>query len=84
MDWDKPEVQTKQADYNVLHHKVFSTDDGKKLLQFWIDEFLIDMPVAKAGLDASYAFQREGQNMFIRSIISRSKAGLNYLKGVTK
>jgi hypothetical protein len=84
MDWEKPVVNIKQADYNVLHHKVFSSDDGQKLLQFWIQEFLIDMPVAKAGIDPSFAFQREGQNMFVRSIMTRKAAGLKYLKGETK
>ena len=84
MDWQKPEIKTTQAEYNILHHQVFSTEHGEKLLQYWVQEFLIDMPVAKAGLDPSHAFQREGQNMFIRSIMTRKKAGLQYLKGDTK
>lgn len=84
MDWQKPEVQTKQSDLNVLVHQVFSTEAGEKLLEIWIDEFLIKNPVAKAGLDPSFAFQREGQNQFLRTIMERKLAGLKYLKGETK
>lgn len=52
-----------------LTYNVFETAQGKKLLEYWIENNLM-APVAHPNYSESYARFIEGQNNFIRSIIT--------------
>jgi len=71
-----------QNEFNKLHVRVFSTEDGKKLLEQYRTD-LIDNPsfVPEMGFEngASLGFYREGQNSIIRQMCIRLKKGLEIL-----
>lgn len=68
-----------QNEFNKLHVRVFTTDDGKKLLDQYRSE-LIESPsfVPEMGAEngAALGFFREGQNSIIRQMTVRLKKGL--------
>lgn len=71
--------QQGEDEVNKLCHRVFSTEDGKKLLAYFIGHTL-DKPVCMhqygAIQGAAYGFHREGQNSIIREIQTRIKKAL--------
>mgnify|MGYP003658462921 CR=1 FL=1 len=76
MSWEsllapKPAVKQSQAtDLDKLHLRVFSTRDGKKLLQH-LRSTTIEQPTWYPGEDASHGYAREGQNSLVRIIERR-------------
>ncbi len=61
------EAINKQAENNLTYFaiKVFSTEDGKRLLEELKKEFLLDH-VAPPGCHEHYPYYREGQNDIIK------------------
>lgn len=69
---DIRDVSQKRDDTNRLVLRVFSTEDGEKLLD-WLKSIYVDVPVAVPGTDPSYAFFAEGQRNVVRDILHRIK-----------
>lgn len=57
---------------DLLVTRVFSTDDGVKLLE-WLRATTIDQPTWYPGEDPSHGFAREGQNSLVRELERRIK-----------
>lgn len=78
MSWDDLETQNNDIrdnsqardDVDRLVLKVFSTEDGDKLLA-WLRQIYVDVPVAAPGTDPSFAYFAEGQRNVVRDIIAR-------------
>lgn len=69
------EIKQKGAGDNeidLLVTRVFSTDDGAKLLE-WLRATTIDQPTWYPGEDPSHGFAREGQNSLVRELERRIK-----------
>ena len=64
---DIREVDQKREDLSRLTLRVFSTEDGQKLLQ-WMRDMYVNVPIAVPGTDPSYAFFAEGQRTVVRDI----------------
>lgn len=60
-------AEQKKDDLERLTLRVFSTEDGKKLLE-WLRQMYVDVPVAVPGTDPSHAFFAEGQRTVVREI----------------
>ena len=63
-------VAEANEDLDRLALRVFSNDDGQKLLA-WLRQTVLEQPVALPGSDSSYAYYREGQNSIVRDIEAR-------------
>lgn len=63
-------------DVDVLFFKVFSTDDGRRLLNI-LDNATIGQPSWTPGADASHGYMREGQNSIVREIHNRIRRAQN-------
>lgn len=63
-------------DVDVLFFKVFSTDDGRRLLNV-LDNATIGQPSWTPGADASHGYMREGQNSIVREIHNRIRRAQN-------
>jgi hypothetical protein len=64
---DIREVDQKREDLARLTLRVFSSEDGQKLLQ-WLRDMYVNVPIAVPGTDPSYAFFAEGQRTVVRDI----------------
>lgn len=71
LDWDKkqpPEPKFEAQDDLAEHVKrVFQTESGQKLMEFWEKKYL-NAQVAPFNQPASFAYLREGQNMIVREV----------------
>tara|TARA_R100000234_G_scaffold98035_1_gene66473 strand:+ start:6132 stop:6392 length:261 start_codon:yes stop_codon:yes gene_type:complete len=84
MSWDELTITDEQEldsptysdpqEMNRLFFKVFSTEDGDKVLNYMI-AMTLDQPCFIPGESASYGYCREGQNSIVRDIIKRVKRG---------
>lgn len=81
MSWDELEaigqntddiraVEQKRDDLSRLTFRVFSSEDGQKLLE-WMREMYVNVPVAVPGTDPSHAYFAEGQRTVVRTIEAR-------------
>ena len=57
-------------DHNKLVLRVFGSEDGLKLLN-WFKAAYLDQSVDIPGSDSSHAYFREGQNSVVRDIFNR-------------
>ena len=64
---DIREVDQKREDLARLTLRVFSSEDGQKLLQ-WLKDMYVNVPIAVPGTDPSHAFFAEGQRTVVRDI----------------
>jgi hypothetical protein len=64
---DVRDVAQAREDLDRLALRVFGTEDGQKLLA-WLNQTVLQQPVALPGSDSSYAYYREGQNSIVRDI----------------
>ena len=64
---DIREVDQKREDLARLTLRVFSSEDGQKLLQ-WLQLMYVNVPLAVPGTDPSHAFFAEGQRTVVRDI----------------
>ena len=69
---DIREVDQKREDLARLTLRVFSSEDGQKLLQ-WLQHMYVNVPIAVPGTDPSHAFFAEGQRTVVRDIEVRIK-----------
>ena len=69
---DIREVDQKREDLARLTLRVFSSEDGQKLLQ-WLQLMYVNVPIAMPGTDPSHAFFAEGQRTVVRDIEARIK-----------
>lgn len=67
---DIRDVKQQREDLARLCLRVFSTEDGQKLLD-WLQQIYVDVPVAVPGADPSFAFFADGQRTVIRDLIAR-------------
>lgn len=67
---DLRDAQQVRDDLNRLVLRVFTAEDGVKLLE-WLEQAYVDVPVAVPGADPSYAFFAEGQRSVVRDIKAR-------------
>jgi hypothetical protein len=80
MSWDELEAIGKPADIREVNQqredlarltlRVFSTEDGQKLLQ-WLRDVYVNVPIAVPGTDSSHAYFAEGQRTVVRDIEAR-------------
>ena len=59
-----------QKKIDILFHRVFTSKDGKKILEHLTTRYL-DQPAWVPNADPSYGYAREGQNSIVREIITR-------------
>ena len=75
-----PEIAEKQQvdkdDIDRLYLRVFTSDDGAKLLTH-LRSLTIEQPSWYPGEDASHGYAREGQNSLVREIERRIKRARN-------
>lgn len=64
---DIREVDQKREDLARLTLRVFSSEDGQKLLQ-WLQLMYVNVPIAVPGTDSSHAYFAEGQRSVVRDI----------------
>jgi hypothetical protein len=64
---DIRDVDQKREDLARLTLRVFSSEDGQKLLQ-WLKDMYVNVPIAVPGTDPSHAFFAEGQRTVVRDI----------------
>jgi hypothetical protein len=64
---DIRDVDQKREDLARLTLRVFSSEDGQKLLQ-WLRDMYVNVPIAVPGTDPSHAFFAEGQRTVVRDI----------------
>lgn len=67
---DVRDVNQQREDLARLTLRVFSTEDGQKLLA-WLKQMYVDVPIAVPGADPSHAFFAEGQRNVVREIEAR-------------
>ena len=67
---DIREAEQKRDDLSRLTFRVFSSEDGQKLLD-WLKEMYVNVPVAVPGTDSSHAYFAEGQRTVVREIEAR-------------
>jgi hypothetical protein len=72
---DTEEITTKRQDLDRLVQRVFSTEDGQKLLK-WMREVYLENPSWQPGADNSYGYWREGQNAVVRDLEVRIRRAL--------
>nr|AKH47284.1 hypothetical protein [uncultured marine virus] len=64
------ETSDSAEDIDKLHLRVFSTEDGAKLLRY-LRSVTVEQPTWYPGEDASHGYAREGQNSLVREIERR-------------
>jgi hypothetical protein len=64
---DIRDVSQQREDLARLTLRVFSSEDGQKLLQ-WLKDMYVNVPIAVPGTDPSHAFFAEGQRTVVRDI----------------
>lgn len=64
---DIRDVAQQREDLARLTLRVFSSEDGQKLLQ-WLKDMYVNVPIAVPGTDPSHAFFAEGQRTVVRDI----------------
>lgn len=64
---DIRDVAQQREDLARLTLRVFSSEDGQKLLQ-WLKDMYVNVPIAVPGADPSHAFFAEGQRTVVRDI----------------
>lgn len=67
---DIREAKQKREDLDRLTLRVFSSEDGQKMLQ-WLRHMYVEVPVAVPGTDPSHAYFAEGQRTVVREIEAR-------------
>jgi hypothetical protein len=67
---DIREADQKRDDLSRLTFRVFSSEDGQKLLD-WMKDMYVNVPVAVPGTDPSHAYFAEGQRTVVRAIEAR-------------
>jgi hypothetical protein len=67
---DIREVTQAREDLSRLHLRVFGSEDGQKLLE-WFRSVYVNVPIAVPGTDPSHAFFAEGQRNVVRDIEAR-------------
>lgn len=67
---DIRDVSQQREDLARLTLRVFSSEDGQKLLQ-WLKDMYVNVPIAVPGTDPSHAFFAEGQRNVVRDIEAR-------------
>jgi hypothetical protein len=67
---DIRDVRQGRDDLNKLVLRVFTSEDGAKLLS-WLKQMYVDVPIAVPGADPSHAFFAEGQRSVVRDIEAR-------------
>jgi len=67
---DVREVKQAREDLARLTLRVFTSEDGQKLLE-WLKAVYVDVPIAVPGADPSHAFFAEGQRTVVRDIEAR-------------
>jgi len=67
---DIRDAQQGRDDLNKLVLRVFTSEDGAKLLE-WLEQAYVDVPVAVPGTDPSYAYYADGQRSVIRDFKAR-------------
>ena len=72
---DIKEVTTKREELDRLAKRVFSTEDGQKLLK-WMREVYLENPSWQPGADNSYGYWREGQNAVVRDLEARIRRAI--------
>ena len=72
---DITEVTTKREELDRLTKRVFSTEDGQKLLR-WMREVYLENPSWQPGADNSYGYWREGQNAVVRDLEARIRRAI--------
>lgn len=73
---DIREVNQKRDDLARLTLRVFSSEDGQKLLD-WLRQMYVNVPVAVPGTDPSHAYFAEGQRTVVREIEARIRQAKN-------
>ena len=73
---DVREVKQAREDLARLTLRVFTSEDGKKLLE-WLKAVYVDVPIAVPGADPSHAFFAEGQRTVVRDIEARINQARN-------
>jgi hypothetical protein len=73
---DIREVDQKRDDLARLTLRVFSSEDGQKLLA-WLNQMYVNVPVAVPGTDPSHAYFAEGQRTVVREIEARIRQAKN-------
>lgn len=63
-------AEQKKEDLERLTLRVFSTEDGQKLLE-WLRLMYVEVPIAVPGTDPSHAFFAEGQRTVVRDLEAR-------------
>lgn len=67
---DIRDVTQQREDMARLCLRVFSTEDGQKLLG-WMRDMYVNVPIAVPGTDPSHAYFAEGQRNVVRDIMAR-------------
>ena len=67
---DIRDVTQQREDLARLCLRVFSTEDGQKLLA-WLQDLYVNVPIAVPGTDASHAYFAEGQRTVVRDLEAR-------------
>lgn len=67
---DIRDATQQREDLARLCLRVFSTEDGQKLLG-WMRDMYVNVPIAVPGTDPSHAFFAEGQRNVVRDIMAR-------------
>jgi len=67
---DIRDVTQQREDMARLCLRVFSTEDGQKLLG-WMRDVYVNVPIAVPGTDPSHAYFAEGQRNVVRDIMAR-------------
>lgn len=73
---DTRDAQQAVEDLNKLCLRVFTTEDGAKLLE-WLIKTYIDIAVAVPGTDPSHAYFNEGARNVIRDILWKMNKAKN-------
>lgn len=73
---DIREVTQQRDDLARLCLRVFSDEDGKKLLK-WMADTYVNVPIAVPGTDPSHAFFAEGCRNVVRDIMARINQARN-------
>jgi|TARA_S200002703_G_C3780144_1_gene240356 hypothetical protein len=65
-----PHQRIEPTELDKLYQRVFSSQDGKKLL-IHLKATYLDIPTWTPGYEHSYGYFRDGQNTIIREILSK-------------
>ena len=73
---DIREVTQQREELAKLCLRVFSTEDGEKLLA-WLRDTYVDVPIAAPGIDSSHAYFLEGSRNVVRDLMARINQARN-------